>query len=563
MSAAPVTRPVPAQRVLRLLCMAALAVLVFVPLLFVLLQAVFPQLAQGSLAQPLGHWRTVLQDPAILTLTGNTLRLGLAVVAVSALLGVPLGVLRGLFDVPGAKVWDLLFLVPFMIPPYIAAMGWILLLQPAGYLQQLSGLHVAGLLFSFQGVVLVMALNLFPAVYFAVSRSVQVTGARLGDVAAIFGASPWRAFARVTFPLALPALAASLLLVFAAAIEEYGTPAVLASNAGFFVLVTGIERRFSDWPIDLPGAASLSVILMLLALGAYLAQRWVTAGRDYATQTGKPTVAQARTLGRWQVPVLLMFVAVATLATLAPLFAIAATALTGTLSGGLSLDNFSLRHFEALFADGSAALVALRTSFALAIGAALLTGTVGLMLAYVVVRVPGRASTLLDGMSILPNAMPGIVVAVGLILAWNQPWLPVTPYNTWVILLLAYACLLLPYPVRYAHAALRQLSPHLETSAWVHGAPFRVALWRIVLPLLAPSVGAAMLLVFAMASRELVASLLLAPTGMQTVSLFIWRQFDQGAVGQGMAMSLVAIALTCLLVGLANWLQIRYGRRSG
>ena len=207
--------------------------------------------------------------------------------------------------------------------------------------------------------------------------------------------------------------------------------------------------------------------------------------------------------------------------------------------------------------------MALRTSFALAIGAALLTGTVGLMLAYVVVRVPGRASNLLDGMSVLPNAMPGIVVAVGLILAWNQPWLPVTPYNTWVILLLAYACLLLPYPVRYAHAALRQLSPHLETSAWVHGAPFRVALWRIVLPLLAPSVGAAMLLVFAMASRELVASLLLAPTGMQTVSLFIWRQFDQGAVGQGMAMSLVAIALTCLLVGLANWLQIRYGRRSG
>src|SRR5690606_22375811 len=107
---------------------------------------------------------------------------------------------------------------------------------------------------------------------------------------------------------------------------------------------------------------------------------------------------------------------------------------------------------------------------------------------------------------------------------------PATPYNTWGILLLAYCCLLLPYPVRYSHAALMQIGDSLEAAARVHGAGAVTALARILLPLLAPSLGAAMLLVFAVASRELVASLLLAPTGVQTVSLFIWRQFEQGSV---------------------------------
>ncbi|RMX08431.1 iron ABC transporter permease [Corticibacter populi] len=543
------------------LCSGGLALLVGVPLLFVLLQAVFPQLAQGSLATPLAHLGQTLGEGAVLELTGNTVKLGLAVVVLAALIGAPLGVLRGLFQVPGQRLWDLAFLVPFMVPPYIAAMGWILLLQPSGFGQQLAGFHLAPLLFSFAGVVLVMALNLFPAVYFAVSRAVASQGVRLADVARIFGASPWRAFVRVTLPLTLPALAASLLLVFAASIEEYGTPAVLASNAGFFVLVTGIERRFSDWPIDLPGAALLSVILMLLALTAFVTQRWLTAGRDYATQTGKPADVSPRPLGAWRWPVCALFLLVALVATAAPLLAIAATAFTGTLSGGLTLENLSLRHFTELFGQGSQALSALAFSFSLAIGAALLTGLFGAILAYAVLRVPGRAAALLDALSILPNAMPGIVVAVGLILAWNQPWLPFTPYNTWMILLLAYACLLLPYPVRYAHAALRQIGTNLEASAFVHGAGFWVTLRRIVLPLLAPSVGAAMLLVFAIASRELVASLLLAPTGSQTVSLFIWRQFDQGSVGQGMAMSLLTIAITCLLVAGAHGLSVLSERR--
>lgn len=540
---------------------AALGVLVALPLAFVLLQGIFPDLARGSLDHAFGALARVFSEPALLELSGNTLLLGIGVVLAAAAVGIPLGMVRGLFRVPGAAVWDVIMLVPFLIPPYIAALGWILSLQPSGYLQQFTGMHAAGFLFSFSGVVFVMTLNVFPVVYFAVSRSVSGANARLADVGRVCGGSTWQCFWRITLPLSLPGIAASLLLVFAMAIEEYGTPAVLAANAGFFVLVTGIERRFSEWPIDLPGASILSLILVALAMLAFALQRRLLRGRGFETTTGKPMEAAARELGIWQLPVLGAFALVAAVATVGPLFAIAATSLSRTLSGGLTPGNLDLGHYRAIADAGGEAFSALATSLALGLGAAAATGLIGLCTAYCIVKLRGRLRHVLDVLSILPNTLPGIVVGVGLILAWNQPFWPVTPYNTWAILLLAYVCLLLPYPVRYAHAALMQIGDSLEHAARVHGATAGTALRRILLPLLAPSLLAAMLLVFAVASRELVASLLLTPTGLQTVSVFIWRQFEQGSLGAGMAMSVITILMTCSIMLIATvWLQRRSQR---
>lgn len=535
---------------------AALLLLVALPLAFILLQALFPQLANGSLAAPLSHLAGVFGDPALFALTGNTLRLGACVVLASAAVGIPLGMLRGLFKLPLAALWDLLFLVPFMIPPYIAALGWITLLQPNGYLEQLTGLRLSSFLFSFGGVVFVMTLNVFPVVYFAVSRGVASGGSRLADVGRVCGASPWRAFLRITLPLATPGIAASLLLVFAMVIEEYGTPAALAANAGFFVLVTGIERRFSDWPIDLPGAATLSVVLVLLAMLVFWLQRRLLGQQVFETQTGKPNEVAPRRLGAWRWPVAAVFLLVALVATAAPLFAIVATALMRTLSGGLRPANLSLANFAEILGGDDSALQALATSAGLGLATALATGVLGLLVAYCVVKTRLRGRRALDLLSVAPNCLPGIVVGVGLILAWNQSLWPATPYNTWAILLLAYCCLLLPYPVRYASAAFAQIGDSMEAAARVHGADLRRTLLRVLLPLVFPSLLAAMMMVFAVASRELVATLLLAPTGVKTTSLYIWRQFEQGSVGKGMAMSVLTILMTTsVMLAVTLWRQ--------
>ena len=423
--------------------------------------------------------------------------------------------------------------------------------------QLLPWLHLNDFFFFLPGMVVVMTLNIFPVVYFAVSRSMAASGSRLADVARIHGAGPWRAFIRITLPMALPAMASSLLLAFTLSIEEYGVPGALGSRSGILMLTTGIEQRLADWPVDLPGAAVLSLMLVAIALCAYSVQRAVLAGKNVESLTGKPADVTQKSLAGWTIPVLILFMAVALIAVALPIVSMLITAFSRTLSGGLSWQNLTLGHFGNVFAAHGDAPAALSTSLGLALGTALIAGATGLMASWLVVARKIRGAALIDGLSLLPAALPGIVVGVGLILAWNQRFWPVTPYNTWGILLLAYCCLLLPYPVRYVSAALKQIGGNLDAAARVHGATAAQTLRLILLPLVFPSLLASMMMVFAVASRELVTSLLLSPAGVQTVSVYVWRQFEQGSVGDGMAMASVAAFLSLTLMLIAVRLQQR------
>ena len=525
------------QRLISAGTLAVLLVLVALPLLFIVLQAIFPQFSAGSLGGAFSGVSTLIADPQLPTMLGGTLWVACGVALMSVVIGLPLGVLRGLFTIPLPRLWDLLFLIPCLTPPYIAALSWMLTLQSHGYLQQLTGWDLNDLLFSRIGIVLVMTLNIFPVVYFAVSRSLLASGQRLAIVARVHGASAWRAFWHITLPMLSPALAAGMLLAFTLAIEEYGVPAALGARAGLVMLTVGIEKKLADWPVDLPGASLLSLLLIAVALLAWWLQKRLTGDKEVTSVTGKPGENRGAELGWLTLPTVLVMAGVGGLAVVMPGASMVLTSLMSTLSGGIHADNVTLRHFAALFAQQGDALSALATSLSLALASAGVVGLVGLLAAWLVVVQKMKGSAFVDALSLLPAALPGVVVGVGLILLWNQPFWPVSPYNTWFMLLLSYCCLLLPWPVRYVSSALRQLGNNLEPAARVHGATALQALRLIVLPLVFPALLAAMLMVFAVASRELVTSLLLAPAGTQTVSVFIWRQFEQGSAGEGMAMA--------------------------
>lgn len=533
--------------------LAALVMLVALPLVFILLQAIFPHFSAGSLGDAFGGVSALLADPQLPAMLGGTLWIAAGVALVSVMIGLPLGILRGMFSLPIPRLWDLLFLIPFLTPPYISALSWMLALQSQGYLQQLTGWQLNDLLFSRSGIVLVMTFNIFPVVYFAVSRSLLASGTRLAVVARVHGASAWRAFWHVTLPMLSPALAAGTLLAFTLAIEEFGVPAALGSRAGVVMLTVGIEKKLADWPVDLTGAALLSLLLMAVALFAWWLQKRLVGEKEVTSVTGKPGENRGASLGWMTLPAVLIMAAVGGLAVGVPAASMMLTSVMGTLSGGVSVENVTLRHFAALFDQQGDALSALGTSLSLALGSALIVGALGLLAAWLVMvqKIKGRG--MVDALSLMPAALPGVVVGVGLILLWNQPFWPRSPYNTLWMLLLSYCCLLLPWPVRYVGSALRQLGHNLEPAARVHGASPLQALRLIVLPLVFPALLAAMLMVFAVASRELVTSLLLSPAGTQTVAVFIWRQFEQGSVGQGMAMASLTLltGLVLMLTALA------------
>ncbi|MEJ2479257.1 MAG: ABC transporter permease subunit, partial [Acidihalobacter sp.] len=161
---------------------------------------------------------------------------------------------------------------------------------------------------------------------------------------------------------------------------------------------------------------------------------------------------------------------------------------------------------------------------------------------------PSRA---LDLLASLPTALPGVVVAVGLILFWNAPWNPLALYGTPMILVVSYLTVTFPYALRYAQIGLAA-SSGLDTAAAVHGASSIRRFLRITLPLAVPALAGAASVVFALSMRELVTSVMLQPPGTQVISTYVMNQFLQGDVGDGMAMAVIGVFSSAALLGLAR-----------
>jgi iron(III) transport system permease protein len=436
-------------------------------------------------------------------------------------------------------------------------MAWMQLLQVNGFVEQLLGFNLAQALYSFPGLVAVMALHLFPMIYVAASQALNLIGERYEEVAVVFGARRLSLFWRIQLPLLSISLLASALVVFTLTLEEYGTPEILGSRFGFHVLVTAIAAKFSDWPIDLPGASVLSLMLIALALIAFNVQRYLANRFGSAIEQPKlhSSAASEHALGR--IIAQLVFAVSAVLAVGLPLASVAGSAFTATLSGGLAWQNFSTRHVAALLQLDSPAWAALQTSLTLALLAAVCSVVVAVLVAFVLIRLRTKGAAVLDFLALLPNALPGMTIAVGLILVWNQRFWPVTPYNHAAILLIAYVCLTLPYPIRTISATLRQLPNSLDEAGYISGANEVRVILKLLLPLLAPSALASGLIVFAISTRELVSSLMLAPPGIETVATYVFHQFDQGSINAGMAMSLVTILLSGSIMAFGQHLQRR------
>lgn len=518
--------------------------LVGLPVLAILLYALFPHINEWSLAEPFSVLLPNLADPHLIGATLNSLALSFGVTLVSAVIALPLAYRRAQLPASSGRIWDALLMVPFLIPPYIGALSWMQLLQVNGFSEQVLGFNLAGFLYSFPGIVTVMALHLFPMIYLATSKAFAVIGSRYGDVGRVFGGSTVQIITRIHLPMVLPTLLASALIVFVLTIEEFGTPEILGSRFGFRVIVTSIHEKLSDWPIDLPGASVLSIILILIAFIAYrlhlrMAKRF-SAAIDNQQVDSRP---RDRSPGQ-RILDLMLFGGAFFFAVLLPLFTITASSLLDTLSGGLALSNMSFRHLTGLFDVDSEAWGAITTSLGLALLAALCSVVIAVLIAFTLVRLRTRGTAVLDFLSILPNAIPGMAIAVGLILTWNQPFWPLTPYNSSAILLVAYICLTLPYPIRMLNAALQQMPQSLDDAAYISGASEGRVILQILTPLLAPVALAAGFIVFAISTRELVSSLMLAPPGVQTVATYVFHQFDQGSINSGMAMSLVTILVS-------------------
>lgn len=530
------------ERAPALLLGALLLFLVVCPLLSVFLKAV---VLDGRLA--LSPAAAVLGAPENLRMIANSLLLGVLVVLTSTVIAAPLAYLFSRTDMARHRAFDILFLVPFMTPPYIASMGWILFMQKRGLLSQLvPGLpDGAPAFFTLGGLVLVMSLHVFPFLLTLLRNAMDNIPSSLEESAAVLGARFPLRCRRVLLPLLAGNYAIGALLVFVKTLSEYGTPYTLGRRIGFDVFTTDIHRYAAVAPISFGKAAVLASVLVTICLLLWMVQNAITRRKSYRLVGGRgvrlaltPLRGAARVLA-WGYVALVLLLAIGI-----PYFSVIATSLIRLRGYGLAAGNFTLAHYAELFADNENAVSAMANSLFLGVTAATLCAVLGTAVVLAVRRARGKTGRLLEAAGLLPEMLPGIVLVIGLMLFWNEIYDILPLYNTLGILVVTYTALFLPYTIQYVTSSFTQISGSLLDAGRVFGGSRFYIFRRITFPLLLKGIAAGWMMTFIISVRELVAPSLIAPPNTLVVSTYIMREFEQGSVSLGMCMAVLCVGLT-------------------
>ena len=490
-------------------------------------------------------WRTAVSPENAETVC-NSLLLGVCVVLCSTVIAAPTAFLLARTQLARRRWLDILFMVPFMTPPYIASMGWILFMQKKGLFQQLfpmTGAWSEGF-FRFGGLVLVMSLHVFPFLMTMLKNAMLNIPASLEESGAVFGAGFSLRLRKIFAPLLTGNYAIGALLVFVKTLSEYGTPYTLGRRIGFYVFTTDIHRYSTTAPIDFGRSASLSSVLVCICMAMWLLQNYITNKNSYRLVSGKGSrparteLSAAGLAGAWAWVALVALTAIGV-----PYFSIISTSLIKLRGYGLAAGNFTLDHYKELLTTPKA-LAAVWKSLLLAVSSATICSVLGTAVAAAVRRSRGFFKKALEGVSLLPEMLPGIVLVIGVMLFWNVIYKVIPLYNTIGIMVLAYVVLYLPYTVQYVTSAFTQINGSLLQAGRVFGGSPGYVFRRITLPMISRGIFAGWMMIFIIAFRELVTASLIAPPNTLVVSTYINREFEQGSVSLGMAMAVLCVLIT-------------------
>ncbi|MDR3470976.1 MAG: ABC transporter permease subunit [Devosia sp.] len=566
-------RGVAARATPSLVIYGAFVLLLGLPLLLVLVQAVMPGLFDvraPSMAISLVPLERALASPRVAESVMHSFELALATAVSATALGGAFAVLAQRCDVPGKRLIAMLPWLVFLTPSYLKALAWVLLMSPGGYLAQLGllpeGIHHA--FFALPGLVFVQTLSLFPLASFVIGSALAGLGSEYEDAARMAGAAPLRIWIRINGPLVLPAIALSVIAIFAEVLSDFGMASTIARVSNFSVLTYGIYAAASDYPVDFPMAGTQALILLLLVAAVVVADRLLRRRADPRLISGRSRAVRRYRLGPWRWVAAIIVGTIGVLALGLPILAITARSFTGTLGAGLAPGNLTLVNVLAALSPGSDASAALGRSLGFAGVTALIACTAALLLAIEVERSKGLMRPLVLGLSLGAVAIPGIVLGFGYILLWNRlpgfrDW-PFPHYGDASLLVTGYVAAALPYCLVIILGAIGQLAPSLNESARLFGVGGGRRVLRITLPLVFLSVMTAFLLTFIRTVFELPISQMLVPLSGPPVPPMVTGLFGHDRDGLGSALSLVSMALAGGGAGIVWFVATRYfGRRAG
>ncbi len=493
----------------------------------------------------IGNYITFFKNPYYLKTLLNSLVVSIGGTLGAIILGVPLAFFTTRYKIFGTPVLSSLATLALLTPPFLGAYAWIVMLGRNGFLR--AGLSAIGInlpsVYGAFGIILVYSLQYYPFVFLLTVNGLQTIDRSLEEAAANIGTTPFRRFYKITIPLVTPSITSGALLAFMLSLANFGTPQIIGGR--FRVLPTMAYNMYTSEIADRPAMAStISLILVFVASIAIFIQKYAAKRRKYTSNLlYKSAVVKLEGVKNFFahfVSYLIVF-----LSTL-PMAVVVVFAFKNT-NGPVFAQGFGLDSFRQVSREVP---LAIANSFWFSIVAVILIVILGTLFGFIITRRQNAMNRILDTLLMTPYIIPGTVMGIGLIVAFNKP--PIILYGTWAIIIIAYFIRRLPYSVRSAASILQQIDPDLEDAAISLGAPPARAFRKIAIPLMMPGIISGAVMSWITSINELSASILLYVGNTVTMPIRIYAWILGGYFGPAAALATILLLATGLALLMMN-----------
>jgi iron(III) transport system permease protein len=508
-----------------------------------------PETGSFTLANYVDAYGSVRHLEALL----HSLELGTGVAFMAGIFGVPIAWAISRTDMPAKGFVRLMVLGAFITPPYLGAIGWILLAGPnAGWLNRiwmaLTGAgHGIFNIYSMSGLILVVSVASFPYVFVFTNSALDLVSSEMEDAANILGAGILRTTFAITLPQVFPAIIGGLIISFLEAIALFGAPALIALPARFHVVSTQLWQFF-EFPVRVEVAAAFALPLLIITVFMFWLQRAVLGRKGYVAVTGKGGERRMIRLGLWRFVMLGYALFVCALSVFLPMTVLLQAAFSKAWGRGFTLGNLTLNNFRYLLFEQTQAQQTIINTFVYSGVTAFAAIALALAIAYVVNRKLVPWSGVLAFLCMAPFVIPGIVLAVGFYAAYAPP--PLALYGTGTILVLGFTTRFLPIAYTSASAGIRSINPEMEEAVRILGGGRILAIRKVVAPLLKKSLAGAWILVFIPATRELSSAIFLVGPHSRVISVMLFDLSEEGNFEVLAALGAILLVVTIAIAAI-------------
>ena len=480
----------------------------------------------------------------------HSLTLGVTVSILGTIVGFVFAYAITRVDIPWKRFFNITATFPIIAPPFMMSLSAILLFGKQGFVSKLILQNMIQFqIYGFYGLLMVETLTYFSTAYLTLYGVLQAIDPALEDAALDLGASKGKIFRSITLPLATPGIASAVLLVFSQSLADFGNPIILAGN--YTILATQAYLTIVGM-YDMKGGAALAILLLIPSLIAFFLQKYWVSRKSYVTVTGKPSSGRIKMddpLTRYGIFGLCLFLTLI-------IFLFYGMVIFGSLvklwgaNHTLTLDNY--KH---VFTIGWKYI---KDTLLLSSIATPLAGILAMIIAFLVVRKQFPGKRLMEMVSLLTFAVPGTVVGIGYILAFNQPPLVLT--GTAAIIVLLFIFRDIAVGVQTGIAELQQIDPSIEEASTDLGADSSFTFRKITLPLIAPAFYSGLAFTFVKCMTAISAVIFVVSGKWNLITIAILGSVENSDLSQAAAFSVVIIIFILIALWVIQWLVNQLGR---